>query len=179
MGTRCRRGFTLVEIIVSMALTGIVITMAGAITHAVLDRSALARESRRVWDQDWIWRRWLEERFRGLEVGTDSLASFRGWEDSVAFTADVPSAMGWTELRRLSVGVVDGRLLGITDGAHTDTLMYKVSKVSFGYLTLYGERAEWLSRWISPATAPLAVRLIVTSGAGKVDTLLLRIGQRG
>jgi hypothetical protein len=120
----------------------------------------------------------LHEAFRGLEVGTDSLSSFHGSATEVSFSSNLPSARGWTELRRLRVSVVNDALLLTDDLGRCDTLARHVAAY-FGYMLETGERSEWLAGWVSPATAPLAVRLILAPALAPPDTVLLRIGQRG
>ena len=60
-----------------------------------------------------------------------------------------------------------------------------VTDVAFDYLLEPGEEAKWMREWISPVSAPLAVRIRIQRGTGKgeagmvVDTLLLLIKERG
>ncbi|MGH2667750.1 MAG: hypothetical protein ACRDH5_01270, partial [bacterium] len=42
-----------------------------------------------------------------------------------------------------------------------------------------GERARFVREWISPVSAPVAVRVRVGHAIGTVDTLLLIVGPRG
>jgi prepilin-type N-terminal cleavage/methylation domain-containing protein len=174
-----RRGFTLVEVMVSLALTALIASLAAAMSYAVFDRTVSTRSGREVWDLRWYGERGLHNAFLGLEVGTDSLASFHGWPDSVAFSSDMLSANGATELRRIRLTLV-GKALLVTEEGHTpDTVMTSVGRVSLAYLLSLGERSEWLQGWHSPATAPFAIRLITTRPAGVSDTMLFRIGRRG
>ena len=58
-----------------------------------------------------------------------------------------------------------------------------VRDVQFDYLLDPGENATWVREWISPVSAPLAIRVRITKGVGSgmwgVDTLLLIVGPRG
>jgi len=58
-----------------------------------------------------------------------------------------------------------------------------VSGVEFDYLLEPGVNAAWVREWISPVSAPVAIRMRVTSARsmehGAVDTLLFVIGPRG
>jgi hypothetical protein len=63
-----------------------------------------------------------------------------------------------------------------------------VTDVAFDYLLEPGENTKWVREWISPVSAPLAVRVRVThlSDNGQrttahavTDTLLLLIKERG
>lgn len=174
------RGFTLVEVMVALALTALIASLAAGIGHAVFDRTANLASNREAWDRRWTGDRWLREAFRALEVGTDSLASFHGWPDSVAFTSNILSAVGETELRRIRIALVGQALVATEAGGRPpDTLIAPVTFASFAYLLSLGERSEWMRGWHSPATAPFAVSLVITAPTGLSDTLLLRIGRRG
>lgn len=171
-------GFTLVEMVVALAVTGIVAVAAAGLTGGLIRLAERHSARRAAWDANWVTRRALEEAFLGLEVGTDSLSSFRGSAAEVAFTSNLPTARGWSELRRLRLTAVNDVVILADDLGRRDTLARQV-RAHYGYLLETGERSEWLGGWVSPATAPMAVRLILTPGHGTPDTLLLRIGRRG
>lgn len=172
-------GFTLVETMVAMVITGLIAATVGRIAHAVILSDQRLRLSRVEWDGRWAAYRWLHEAFVGLEVGTDSLSSFQGWADSVRFSANMRSASGEVVLSRPNLVVRGQSLVAEVGSGLPDTLVRGVSRVAFGYLQSPGARAEWLIGWHSPATAPIAVRLILWGVSGGADTLLLPIGRRG
>jgi hypothetical protein len=67
--------------------------------------------------------------------------------------------------------------------AGTVVLREGVTDVAFDYLLEPGADTKWVREWVSPVSAPLAVRLRIAgcgSGeAGCVDTLLFLIRERG
>lgn len=69
-----------------------------------------------------------------------------------------------------------GRLLAVTS---EDTVVVRsgVLSAEFQYLLVGGETSEWLRGWRSPATAPIAIRLILVQ-PGQADTLVLVVGSR-
>ena len=61
-----------------------------------------------------------------------------------------------------------------------------VTDLEFDYLLEPGAESRWVKEWVSPVTAPVAIRLRVTTGresgdGGRVvtDTLLFLIKERG
>jgi hypothetical protein len=57
-----------------------------------------------------------------------------------------------------------------------------VASLALDYLLEPGADTRWVRQWLSPVSAPVAVRLrleIVGPGKLSVDTLLFLIGERG
>ena len=75
---------------------------------------------------------------------------------------------GWLERRRVELRVENGVFAGWSG----------VSGVAFDYLLEPGAHAAWVREWISPVSAPVAVRVRIARGAA-VDTLLFIVGPRG
>jgi len=178
-GCRFRRaGFSLLEVMVALVITSLIALSAAGLVGGIVSQGAGRRTDRAAWNERWAFQALLDEAFRGLEVGTDSLSSFHGTPAEVRFTSNTPSARGWTELRRLRLSATGDAILLFDEQGRRDTLLTGVS-AGFAYLLEAGERSEWLGGWSSPAGAPLAVRLIVRPGHGPSDTMLFRIGRRG
>lgn len=189
-----RRGFTLIEVLVALTVSGIVVLLAHAVFTAVTDAGRQVHAARLALDREANARRWLHAAFSSLDVGSDSAASpFEGRPDRIAFGAWLETAGGWFERRRLELRLNDGELVArlgsgewgvVPDGSQL-MLTDSVSEVEFDYLLEPGENTKWVREWISPVSAPLAVRVRVSRGRGKgegervVDTLLLIVGPRG
>jgi hypothetical protein len=102
----------------------------------------------------------------------------------VEFTARLETPDGWFEPKRVRLLVADAVLVAVIDRADSARLFDGVKSLEAHYLAGYGERSEWLRGWRSPATAPLAARLVIHRAAyadepAPADTLLLLIGPRG
>jgi prepilin-type N-terminal cleavage/methylation domain-containing protein len=177
-------GFTLPEMMLALAISGIVLLIGRGVFDAVMDGEARLRLARAVTDREVNRAQWLREAFRTLEIGGDSLGSFDGERDRVVFSARLLTGRGWSERTRVGLGVLNGKLTAVLSRGDTLELAESVAGLGFDYLLEPGERSRWVQEWRSPSTAPLAVRIRVQLGAARdgsprADTLLLLIGERG
>jgi len=177
-----QRGFTLLEILVALNVSAIVVLLAHAIFTAVTDGARQVQAARMALDREANARRWMQAALLSLDVGSDSAAGpFEGHPDRMAFGAWLEKSGGWFERRRIEL-----RRSGSDFDADTMVLADSVTDVAFDYLLEPGEDTKWVREWISPVSAPLAVRIRVQRGMGKgeggrvvTDTLLLLIKERG
>ncbi len=93
---------------------------------------------------------------------------------------------GWFERRQVTLGAEQGRLRAIVTPGTPIALFDSLTDVQFDYLLEPGAESRWVREWVSPVSAPVAVRMRVTragcgrQGAGCVmDTLLFLIKERG
>src|SRR5690242_12765359 len=169
-----RSGFTLLELLVALTVSGIVVLLAHAVFTAVTDAGRAVRETRLALDRESNARRWMEAALLSLDVGSDSAAGpFEGRPDRMAFSAWLETSGGWFERRRIEL-----RRDGTNFDADSMMLADSVTDVAFDYLLEPGEDTKWMREWISPVSAPLAVRIRITRLAA-TDTLLLLIKERG
>lgn len=177
-------GFTLVEVLVALAVGGLVVIVAHRLFAAASDGSRAVTEAQLALDREANARRWLQAAFLSLDVGTDSGTSFEGRADRIAFSSWLLTADQWAERRRVELAA-DGSALLATVGMDTITLVPGAQSVAFDYLLEPGADTKWVREWMSPVSAPLAVRLRVQKGRRErgeerfVDTLLLLIKERG
>lgn len=177
---RDHRGFTLLELLVALTVSGIVVLLAHAVFTAVTDAGRDVRNARLALDREANARRWMEAALLSLDVGSDSAGPFEGRPDRMAFGAWLETSGGWFERRRIEL-----RRNGTSFDADSMILADSVTDVAFDYLLEPGEDTKWVREWISPVSAPLAVRIRIERGRGKwdggmvVDTLLLLIKERG
>lgn len=180
------RGFTLLEVLVALAVSGIVVLLAHAVFSAVTGAGREIRAARFATDREANARRWLQAAFLSLDVGSDSGAGpFEGRPDRVRFSAWIETAGGWLERRpvvlqrdgQTFVAAVSGARSAVADGAPL-VLDDSVTDLAFDYLLEPGENTKWVREWISPVSAPLAVRVRIARRAA-TDTLLLLIKERG
>jgi prepilin-type N-terminal cleavage/methylation domain-containing protein len=180
-----RRGFTLVEVLVALTLSALVVLLSHRVLTAVVDGAGRVREARQALDRQENARRWLTEAFGSLAVGAPVGGSFEGLAHGVRFGTWLSSATRGFVPARVTLMVREGRLVAALDGQDSLVLADSVQSVDFDYLLDPGANARWVREWLSPVTAPVAVRgrvarHAVSGGAPEqVDTLLFLVGPRG
>lgn len=180
-----RNGFTLIELLVALALSTIVVLLVHRVFAAVVDGADRMRVARRALDRDANARRWLTEALGSLAVGTPGGGAFEGTSDHVTFSTWLPAAEGGAAPGRVSLGLHAGQLVARVGAIDSLPLLAHVQSATFEYLLDPGVHAQWVREWISPVTAPLAVRVRLRADrtpndtTSTTDTLLLLIGPRG
>lgn len=173
---RPSRGFTLIEVVVALAISGIVVLLAQRVFAAAGDASRELRAAREALDRETNARRWLQAAFLSLDVGGEGGGPFSGRPDRAEFGTWLQRPGGWMEQRRAVLEVAGG---GFRAHAGDEILLAdSVTRVEFDYLLEPGADTKWVREWISPVSAPLAVRLRIARGE-RVDTLLFLIKERG
>jgi prepilin-type N-terminal cleavage/methylation domain-containing protein len=181
-------GFTLIEVIVALTVGATVVLLGHRLFAGVTDGARRMDVARIALDREANARRWLVEAFSSLDVGNG--AGFNGHADRVQFAAWLQTSEGWLLRRPIDLTVRDRRLVAQLDSGQSLVLVDSVRRLELDYLlevgaetgdpsAMPGERASFVREWISPVSAPLAVRLRLTRMAGGADTLLLMIGPRG
>lgn len=173
---RRREGFTLIEVMVAMAIAGLVMLAAHRIFTGVADGARAVAAARESLDRSVNARRWLKATFLSLAPpfeGRATRASFTSWQL-------VPG--GWFEQRPTQL-LRDGSHFIGTTGTESFQLADSVSDIAFDYLLDPGADTKWVREWISPVSAPIAVRVRIEGcgrrDAGCVDTLLFLVKERG
>jgi prepilin-type N-terminal cleavage/methylation domain-containing protein len=191
LGQRCpaptlQGGFTLVELMVALTLAGLVVLTAHRLFAAAGDAGRTLRAARAALDRQSNARRWLAATFLSLDVGSDSAGSFEGRSDHVIFSAWELTPDGWFERRRVSLGQAGQHLVAQVLPGESVVLADSITSLDIDYLLEPGAESRWVREWVSPVSAPLAVRMrIAWAGCGNrgvgcaVDTLLFLIKERG
>jgi len=181
-----RAGFTLVEVLVALTIGSVVVLVAHQLFAAVAREGKSLTEARVTLDRASNARRWLTAAFLSLDGGTQGASGFEGRADHVAFGAWLLTPDGWFERRDVSLGLSTGRLLATAPPNQTLALMDNVQDLALDYLLEPGLDARWVREWVSPVSAPLAIRMRVTKACtvqrvtcNVVDTLLFLIKERG
>jgi len=121
-------------------------------------------------------RRWLKATLLSLEP------PFEGRTNRAAFTSWQLVPGGWFEQQPTQLLLQNGDFLG-NAGSESLHLADGVTDVAFDYLLDPGADTKWVREWISPVSAPLAIRLRIARcgrrDAGCVDTLLFLVKERG
>ena len=170
------QGFTLIEVILALTLSALVVVLAHRIFTGVVDGVHGLQSARTTLDREGNARRSLTEMFGSLDVGTEGAGGFAGRPNRVEFTTWQRVPAGWLERRRVVFGVESGVL--VARGDMSIALEDSVSDVAFDYLLEPGANATWVREWISPVSAPIAVRVRIMHVAA-TDTLLFVVGPRG
>ncbi|SRR6266568_1787186 len=179
-------GFTLIEVLVALAIGAVVVLLAQQLFAAVAERGKTLTAARTALDRSANARRWLDATFLSLDVGTEGAAGFEGRPDHAAFASWLLTPDGWFERRMVSLARNNDRLVASVAPGQPITLMDSVADLALDYLLEPGAESRWVREWVSPVSAPVAVRMrIEKAGNGKrdtgnvVDTVLLLIKERG
>lgn len=175
------RGFTLIEVLVALTLGALVVLLAHRVFAGVVDGVARITAARTKLDRSVNARRWLTEAFGSLQAGVDSAGPFEGQPHAVAFATWQRRPAGGLARDRVVLHLDGSRF--VADRATNDPLLLRdsVVDVAFDYLLEPGALTTWAREWISPVSAPLAVRVRVTylGTPARADTALFLIGARG
>ncbi len=184
---RIRHGFTLIEVMVAIAIGGLVLLGARSLLEVLADEEhhvALDTSPENARSNGYRTLRFLVGQ---MEVGTTESGPFSGDPDRTSFTTwcDVPA--GWQE--RCAVTIAFEReaegpaLVAHLPGERRLVLARDFSAGEFRYLNSATSGGQWFLQWGRGITAPLAIGVIIdrgtTSGDAPIDTLIVRIGERG
>lgn len=174
-------GFTLLELVIAIAVGGVVIGLAASVYSTVLLGAERIEREGIASAQQANGLRWMRAAFLNADPGSDQHASgFVGDSNSVQFAAWLPGRHGWAERSTVAIGLQNGQL--VASGANgTLVVMPSVSRLHLDYLERWGADSPWLSGWASPIGAPLAIRMRIGRAATAaesraVDTLLFLVG---
>jgi prepilin-type N-terminal cleavage/methylation domain-containing protein len=172
-----RSGFTLIEMVVAIALTGIVAAGAHQVLTGLIEADDQVRHHRRVLDAEANGRVWLATAVRSLDL---QHGGFEGGADSMRFVSWLPTSAGWLERQWVQVDVA-GDTLRLRSDSLAVPIRVGVRGAAFDYLLEPGLRSVFVTNWSSPVSAPMAIRVRVdlAGTSRRVDTLLLIVGDRG
>lgn len=172
-----RRGFTLVELMVALAVGAIVLIGGRALVEGVgMQASAVVRASRTV-DERASALRTTRQVVGNLTVSPSVDAGFVGDAVRSRFASWCPSAWGETEVCKATLFIV-AAAKGIavrltTSSGLTVDLVEGARAARLEYVSTTTGEARLVPTWPSPFTTPLGIAVISDQ-----DTLLLRIGDR-
>lgn len=170
-----RDGFTLIEVILALTLGALVVLIAHSVFAGVTDGTRRVSEARDHLDRAMNARRYLTESFGSLDVGADR-GGFAGRPDRVEFSSWERTPEGWLTPTRVTIALAGDTL--VATSLRRVALASHVRQVAFDYLLEPGAAERWMREWISPISAPVAVRMR-TMRRGGADTLLFVVGRRG
>ena len=179
-----RRGFTLVELLVSLAVVGLVLAGARAILEQLsgtaLQIAAGAERADRTANADRVLRALLGQlelgRGEGARVGEGR--RFTGNERAARFSSWCDTPAGWQERCEVAVGIDtlggSGVLAVSLSTGEVLVLRRGFRSGRLRYLSDPGSGGVWFRDWGTSVTAPVALGVVLDA-----DTLVVRIGERG
>lgn len=173
-----RRGFTLIEVLLALAIGAMIVSVAYRLFAGTADGARRVQEARLALDRAHNARRLLVQLVGSLDIGHLGAGGFDGEPERVTFSTWFVDAKGWPEARRVTLER-SGDALVVTGVAPAPIqFVDSLARAEFDYLLDYGADAAWVRTWKSPVSAPLAIRVRIERADG-VDTLLLLVGPRG
>lgn len=176
-----RRGFTLVELMVALLVAGTVALLGERVFAATIDGGRAVGTSRKALDREMNARRLLASAIASVEVG-QSGAEFEGRAGAVRFVSWLQVPEGWHERAPVVLGLEGDRFVFRAQGREPIVLADHLIHLEFDYLLEPGAESRWVSEWLSPVSAPLAIRVRLLRGigsAGTADTAIYLIRARG
>ena len=189
-GLQAANGFTLMEVLLALTIGSLVVLLAHRLYTGVADGAARLIAARTTLDREANARRWLEYAFGALDVG-GSGGPFLGRADRVEFGSWQLAPQGWLTRRRIVLERHGGRVMAALGPSNSIALADSVTDLQFDYLlepgdgageatgAMPGANARFVREWISPVSAPVAVRIRIVVAGSAMETLLLIVGPRG
>lgn len=168
-----RAGFTLVELLLSLALSGVVLLVARAVLSTLQDGeariSAAAFAADAFANSDRLLRDLL------ANAASTSVGPFVGSATAVSFTSQCPIAGGWTAPCRVRLTLATGRPTGnlqlSIDNQQPLDLVFDARATSLIYQERDERAATWSSAWDKQLFAPNALGML-----SRHDTLFFAVG---
>lgn len=169
---RGRQGLTLVEMLVALAVSGVVLGMAHQLVVAMTGHLERLRRSSQAHGVEMNARRWIRAASGSLVSATDS-TPFYGTDTSVTFSARVRRAGGWYEPERVHLALQGSNLVAFRNPHETLVLASPVASLSIDYGVGSDRGLIWYRVWQSFGRAPSLMRLRIGRNNGDtVDTLI-------
>lgn len=174
-----RRGFTLLEVVVALAIAGLILMSARAMMEVVAATASITDRAARANDAAANAERRLRLLVARSWAGERAEWAFRGNSDSLAFASwcDVPG--GWLERCQVSLVIIrhggDAAVLAMTEAGTAPVIIRELTRpIGLRYLVPSDTGASWVTAWESITTPPPAIGVM-----SKADTTILRVGERG
>jgi len=175
---RPRDAFTLIEVMVTLALSGIILLGARTMIESVADRTEQVARAASADAAAANGERTARALVESFDAGPGDSIAFYGDPSAARFGSwcDVPG--GWTERCAVTLGLEGDSARSALVVRTTTGLVIRVRtgfrSGSLRYLSSADGGGVWLREWGAGITAPLAIGFITER-----DTLTFRIGARG
>ena len=172
-----RRGFTLLEVIVAIAIAAMVLvaarTLAERLSEAALRLAAVSRGETAAANGE----RTLRAVIGQIELGADAASQFGGTAAAASFTSWCRVPAGWEERCAVTIRLepAGGSTLVVVEPPATRVVVDTVrGRATLLYLSRADAGGTWIRQWGTGLTIPLAIAIATPS-----DTTLFQIGARG
>ena len=171
-----RRGFTLIEVLVALAIGGVVLTGARLLLDGLGNHTRIIVRAASVIDANANAERAARMAVENLALAPEGQPTFVGGPAEAVFSSWCPSAYGALAPCRVTIAVKAVRdtavvLLGTSSGP--DVALRRGSAAQLRYLASAVGGGTWYPKWNDAISPPLAIGVITA-----IDTLVLRIGER-
>jgi prepilin-type N-terminal cleavage/methylation domain-containing protein len=174
---RRSRGFTLIEVIVALAIGALVLATGREVLGGALDGMRRLTEARRAQDAQANARRMLTTAIGSIDLHSEGAAAFRGLPSAIEFSAWFDRSGSVPVLRPFRIDADEGP--AVMRVAATRVALWPDARgLAVDYLLTPGAREVWATEWVSTESAPVGIRLRVDRGS-VVDTVLILVGPRG
>lgn len=170
-------GFTLIEVVVALAVSVVVVLLAHRMSVLAADSAVQVGDSSFEADREANAALLLGSLVAQAEVGAGGATRFLGHSRTATFTTWCEMPAGWQESCRIALGFVQSperRLVAILPTGRVIVLHEGFRSGAFRYLTDAADGGTWIPTWADRTGPPLAVGVILDG-----DTLIMPIGPRG
>jgi prepilin-type N-terminal cleavage/methylation domain-containing protein len=160
-----RSGFTLIELILALSLTGLVVLGAASLLGAVVDAEAGIGSDARTHDHEAAMSILLANLIGRAEPKSGVIVAFDGEPDRLAFASWCERAGGWVERCDVDLRVVPtadrgSEIVARMDGRAPIRLKQFAGRANFAFRDVGPRSVAWLADWRDGLRGPDAVGLI-------------------
>ena len=167
-----RRGFTILELMVALALSAGVLLAGRALTEQVAAVGDTIATNTAIADSSRVRARSLRAIVRNIAIGADSLSNFSGDARTAKF---VSWCTGGDVLReRCAVTLTVDSVVTLTDSSASLVLLRDTVPGVLRYLGDARDGGHWYRSWGPGIVLPIAIGIVF-----RADTTVLRVGDRG
>ena len=176
MTKAARRGFTLIEVVVALAVAAIVVLIARQVSGAIADTNRQLTAVARAADADAIAEQTLRVSLAGISIMSSDSAAFAGTPRAATYRSWCQTSGGWRERCTMTLAVAtESRTVALVLRA-TDLLIVRreFDRAELCYLESAESGGAWTREWARSGALPLAIGVVVDG-----DTAIFPLGRTG
>lgn len=177
MQRRSRGGFTLVEVLVALVVSGMVLVGARGLLDAFGAQAAAVLRRARAADSQANADDLLRRALADLVVSSDTLPSLQGSESTFSFQTSCDTPHGWRERCATLVAIEPTKggyqLVIREDKQGAVVLRHGLVRAGLRYLLTVSDGVVWTTRWENTVMLPLAIGVTADD-----EVSVFRIGER-